>query len=269
LREPLVRLIFAHFGMKRAHSLCAVKTCFVLLRVFMTSRLSDVIRGNRERTGVISAGMWFAGVLSLLPVGVSAKQESAGKENNRLRVTVSGAAKEFIELEANKVLLSAVFDELANKTGIPVHYSVLAETPVTATCAGAGLEPVVKCLLGTDAGLMFRYRNGLSKTASAERPEALWILESSLAGAACTGSDSEDHRGGKARKTDAGKPASKRTRKLLNAAAAGNDPQQRVNALSELIVDKQADPTVVHAVLEKSLTDEDASVRAQAVWGLA
>ncbi len=163
--------------------------------------------------------------------------------------------------------MGRVIEELAHETGIRVHYSVLPEEPVTASCAGTTLRPILECLLGNEADLMFRYPEGFAKDGLSKQPSDVWVLASSFEGAGgrvVAGVPDDVAR----RPMEAARAGEEDTDALL-ARAGGKNPVERVKAIGRLIVDKSVDEALLRAALEKALADEDAEVRAQAVYGLS
>jgi HEAT repeat protein len=51
--------------------------------------------------------------------------------------------------------------------------------------------------------------------------------------------------------------------------AKGEDPAQRADAIARLAADERMEGTALRKTLENALSDDDPSVRAQAVYGLA
>jgi hypothetical protein len=205
--------------------------------------------------------LWKVCALLLVP-NLAAANGNVGAGGMR-SVRVSVGEDRIIVLEAKRAPLGRIIDELAAKTGTLAHYSVLPEEPVTATCAGATVKQVMECLLGPGADLMFRYPAGLAKGGSPGHPQELWVLGSSLTGRCSAGTGQ--------RRADQGGPAPAEPGETGDVAeiAAERTARQRADAIARLSADPQADEGTVVKTLETALADEDASVRAQAVYGLA
>jgi hypothetical protein len=181
-------------------------------------------------------------------------------------------------LEAKQAPLARVFDEIARKTGVRIHYSALPGEPATATCAGETLERIMSCLLGSDANLAYRYPERKSGTGGRERPQDIWVLGSSFArncsaAAASSGDARAENRVRKAaalrgRRSSDSIFASENPAKLLEMAQAEN-PARRANAIARLTAAGNADEATVRDALERAFSDENPQVRAQAVNGLA
>jgi hypothetical protein len=176
------------------------------------------------------------------------------------------AKPRLITLEAHNVALGRVLEEIASKTGTRVHYSILPKERVTATCAGETIKAIMKCLLGPDADFMVRSASESSGEGDAGRAVEVWVLGSSFANGqvmvdrrdsdSCTMADATK------------KPEPEDTDKLLEMAREG-EPAQRANAIARLVTNGHIDEGLLRTTLERALSDEDANVRAQAVYGLA
>lgn len=231
---------------------------------------------------MLAGRLWAVGTLLLIPDLLLADGKVSHREKPNVQVIISGDKQEAITLEARQAPLGQVMDEIAGKTGTRVHYSVLPEELVTATCAGATVKQIMECLLGPDADLMFRYPSGFSKDDSPGRPVELWVLGSSfgdrqfsegargsgLRAAAGVREDAGQHLQTKTAQTDSTQSKPEDIGKLVEMAS-GEDPAERANAIARLAADERADEAILRNTLGKALSDEDADVRAQAVYGLA
>lgn len=172
-----------------------------------------------------------------------------------------------LQVEAKQADLAKLLDEIALKTGIKLHYSVLPKVPVTATCVGTTAKQVLECLLGGNVDMAFRYpENTVAASGQQINPEEVWILGSSLhgpdnAGNGCTSSSAVSS-----------KPAIENvdpTQQLLRKANA-KTANERADAIANLAVDEGSENDAsVRTALEKALSDKSAQVRAQAINALA
>ncbi|MDO9104076.1 MAG: HEAT repeat domain-containing protein [Methylovulum sp.] len=184
-----------------------------------------------------------------------------------------------LRLEVRHAALGAVLKAIADKTGAVIHYSVLPEEPVTATCVGATVKQVMECVLGARVDRV--YRNMAGKSAdkghanTALQKEEIWILGTRYGDSGssmnCTldaGSATVDGTS-KAREQDA------QTALLRMAQLAEDGPmaELRKQALSMLAAGgKTGNPETdaeIAATLEDAFKNKDAEVRVQAVFGLA
>lgn len=198
-------------------------------------------------------GAWMA-----IPGLLLADDGTDRRGRRNVRVMMSAEA---IHLEAEQAPMARILDEIAARTGVRVHYAALPEQAVTATCVGETVKEVVECLAGSDADLMFRYPVGEMVTGRKRRPEELWVLRTGVRGTQAPA--------GVTNATAEPKEAEPlETGKLIEMATA-EEPMRRVQGLSRLVAEARADEGAVRSVLEGALSDQDPSVRAQAVSGLA
>lgn len=181
-----------------------------------------------------------------------------------------------LQLQVWQMPLALALKTIERETKVPIHYSVLPEGLVTATCVGTTLKQVLECLLARKADLIVRYSrstdNGDDKVQVAEA----WILgskfDASLSnGADCAAVSAERANEGSVMLTQ-NKPQDEaepdQTDELLRMAQSKN-AAERGEAIGGLLSGgRQGDPDV-KAALEQALNDEDANVRAQAISSLA
>ncbi len=172
------------------------------------------------------------------------------------------------QLEVRQMPLVQVLKELANKTTVPIHYSVLPEGLITATCVGSSLKPVLECLLNHKADIIVRYSNGKTTNAKKEHIAEAWVLGSKLEAVANSESCNADSKQGSMglNHTNVAEPQSKpdQSDMLLTVSRSGT-PQERADAIGNLLaIGRQNDPKI-REMLEEAMHDPDADVRAQAV----
>jgi len=204
-------------------------------------------------------------LLSHLPIAQSAELES-------LAVKANPSVNTALQVEAKQANLAKLLDEIALKTGIKLHYSVLPKVPITATCVGATARQVLECLLGGNVDMAFRYpENKAVAPGQQVNPEEVWILGSSLhgsdtAGNGCALSSAATNKlAGENGSTDNVSPTFQLLRKA-NAKSA----HERADAIANLAADEGSkDDVSVRTALEKALSDKSAQVRVQAINALA
>lgn len=204
--------------------------------------------------------------------------------NQDVILTVKDRPKPFIHLEARQTPLGKILEQIAKKTGAIIHYSVLPQEPVTATCAGGTLKTVMECLLSSKVDRIYRklafksnHKRHAQNVTTVINPEEIWILGSRYGNQAnnpqCLideGSNTTNNHNNNNSQENNPNAA------LLLMAQLGNDPrwaELRKQALSLLAAqgktdDPQTDDEITE-LLQQALTDEDADVRAQAVFGLS
>jgi hypothetical protein len=177
-----------------------------------------------------------------------------------------------IQLEVRDTPLAKVLESIAHKTKVPIHYSVLPEGLVTATCVGSSLKPVLECLLDRKADLIVRYRHGPDKPDNNEQVAEAWILGARLDGATakkdCLAASPGTGSLSLKQKESEDDDEADQTDDLIKAAQA-KDPTERAEAIGGLLSGGREGDPAVKAVLEQALTDPDENVRAQAISSLA
>jgi hypothetical protein len=205
-------------------------------------------------------------LLSQWTIAQSAEFES-------LMVKANPSVNTALQVEAKQANLAKLLDEIALKTGIKLHYSVLPKVPVTATCVGATAKQVLECLLGANVDMAFRYpENKAVASGQQVNPEEVWILGSSLhaqdnAGNGCALSSAgvTSKLVGENGSTDNVSPIQQLLRQV-NAKSVN----ERADAIANLAVDEGSkNDASVRTALEKALSDKSAQVRAQAINALA
>lgn len=190
-----------------------------------------------------------------------------------VRISVGDEKRDRLVLEAKDAPLPQVLEEMARATGIRIHHRAPPEARVTATCADPAIKRVMECLLGPGANLMFRESDRASKS---RWPAEIWVLgtgdgegRSSVASeGASPRADGRQGEDAALKTAPTGDEAPADIPKLLDQARS-EDPEQRAEALSRLIADGGADAATFRNLLGQALSDADAEVRAQAVYGLA
>lgn len=165
-----------------------------------------------------------------------------------------------LRFETRRAPLAQVLVKLSEITGMQIHYSVLPEGNVTATCVGSGAKQLLECLLATKSDLVFRYPKKPGRQAAYQPTEA-WIL-----GAKYTTDLTPVVEVCLSRPEPMPEQAaiSDRTDELV-VKARSKDPAVRASAIGELISEGRPGDPSVREVLEEALNDKDANVRAQAI----
>jgi len=220
--------------------------------------------------------LFFACLLLHVPAA-SAGSEITGngaalRQPSNVRLTLSGQAPANIHLEARQAPLAQILKEIARKTGSIIHYSVLPEALVTATCAGINAGQIMDCLVGTQIGLV-------AHKPQKDKPAEFWLLGSSVGSCRpvtleqptppiqaaieqqpeSTPEEQAQIEQGNQDQSDA----------LLEQFKNSKDKSVRAEALNNLVSVGKIDDPNVRRVLEEAMTDKDDSIRAQAVETLA
>lgn len=180
-----------------------------------------------------------------------------------------------LQLEVRQMPFAEVLDSIARQTRVTIHYSVLPEGMVTATCVGTTLKQVLECLLDRKADLIVRYSHTPPQVGGNEQIAEAWVLGSRLDGnpASRTDCPATAKQAGEAslllkQKEQSVEEEPDQTEELIKMAQSKN-PSERAEAIGDLLAGgRKGDPQVKAALLE-ALTDKDANVRAQAISTLA
>lgn len=175
------------------------------------------------------------------------------------------------QLEVKQIPLAQVLDSIAKQIRIPIHYSVLPEGLVTATCVGATIKQVLTCLLDHKADLIVRYKQPGEKSANNQNIVEAWILGSRLDGYPVTRidciADAKTELVIEQKQLEEVN-VTKEVEALLVRAKSKN-PAERADAIGALLGSGRPGDATVNAVLEEALHDEEGSVRAQAISTLS
>jgi HEAT repeats len=199
---------------------------------------------------------------------ISAAGNTAGKTTTNLVVSDSKGAE--LQLEVRQMPLAKVLDSIAKQTKVPIHYSVLPEGVITATCVGSALKPLLECLLNRKADLIVRYPKVSDKMNHKGQIVEAWVLGSMLEttankNAVCTATSQSGSMTLNSNQPE-GESESEpdQTDEMLKIAQSKN-ATERADAIGSLLaIGRKGDPKV-KAMLEEALHDPDANVRAQAI----
>ncbi|MFA5921562.1 MAG: HEAT repeat domain-containing protein [Methylococcaceae bacterium] len=224
----------------------------------------------------MTAKCWVACLL-LLFSGLLCAGDKAHERS--IRIVANGEAGAEFQLEARQAPLAQVLNEIARKSAVPVHYSVLPEGLVTATCVGATLKQVMECLLARKADLIVRYSKPSTQTqarvSDKNQPIEIWVLGSRFTDAAnCSGPTlpqqtiSNSPVKSPDSQVEAAEIEPDQTDNLLMMAKS-KDATVRADAIGALMAAGREGDANVKRALEEALTDPNANVRAQAISSLA
>jgi hypothetical protein len=195
--------------------------------------------------------------------------QDRGKASTSLVISADKVSK--LQLEVRQMPLEAVLKAIAEKTQVPIHFSVLPEGLVTATCVGSTLKPVLECLLDQKADLIVRYPRSLAKPGNNGQVAEAWVLGSRLDGTTaksdCSASTPVD-KGSITLRQDQQSAEIDRTEGLLTQAQSKN-AEKRADAIGGLLAGGRKGVPQVKAALEQALHDPDAIVRSQAISSYA
>lgn len=170
-----------------------------------------------------------------------------------------------LEVEAQNANLAQVLEQLAKSANMLLHYSVLPQRTVTATCVGS-VKNVLTCLLGETVNTTFRYSKTANNATATPNPVEAWIMGSSLAATstACTGDIANN------RNTETATPdhaSTDQTQSLLKQLKS-KKADERSDAIVRLNAFSTSPDTEVLNALRQSLNDKSTQVRLQALNAL-
>lgn len=181
-----------------------------------------------------------------------------------------------LRIEAEQIPLAQALKALEDQANIRLHFSSPPQKTVSAQCAGNTIE-VLKCLLGENANLMYRYPDKSSIHADTHQPTEIWVFDSAepqavlqtSTASACEGAEKGKQLNSPNQDASTGFHLSDGETKKLLALSQSQDPMRRKEALSRLAIEGKSGNIEVISALEAALMDTDSSVRAQAIAGLA
>ena len=227
----------------------------------------------------ITSFVVFYDILSILcPVNAFAVEVLVEHEA-RVDWVVSDSKGSELQLEVRQMPLERVFSTITAKTGVPIHYSVVPQGLVTATCVGATLKQVMECLLSRKADLIVSYHKpttqAQAKVSDKNQPSEMWVLGSRFTDTAnCSGATVTQQAinnasvKSPASQFNAAEVEPDQTDDLLKRAKS-KDAAARADAIGALMAAGRVGDANVKRALEEALTDPNANVRAQAISSLS
>jgi hypothetical protein len=176
-----------------------------------------------------------------------------------------------LRLEARLAPLGKILKELAAKTGAVIHYSVLPESPVTATCAGANIWQLMDCPLAKQVGMV-------TNKPEPGKPAEFWLLGTSVGSCKAMtvepavpiqAASIKQHKPTAAEQAEIDQGNQNQSKVLLEKFKKFKDKGDRAEALNNLVAVGKIDDLNVRNALEEAMQDKDASIRSQAVETLA
>ncbi|MGZ8163126.1 MAG: HEAT repeat domain-containing protein [Methylobacter sp.] len=203
---------------------------------------------------------------------VSTAGEARNPDEQKVHLVMSKDMGVELQLEARQAPLALVLNAIADKTGVPINYTVLPEGLVTATCVGTTVKQVMECLFNDKADLIFRYSGQSDKAEQQQNKVAeVWVLGAKIGSqmnsglCSLTGAQQPLVPVGANTQTE---PAQDETDRLLKMAAS-KIPAERAEAVGRLLAEGREHDSTVREALEAALSDKNAKVRAQALSSLA
>ncbi len=186
--------------------------------------------------------------------------------NPAIQLTQTQERDSALQLETRDAPLGQILKTIAAKTGAVIHYSVLPEAPVTATCVGADVGQIMDCLVAKQVGLV-------AHKPRKDRPAEFWLLGSSVGSCRAMTVD-YDRLSTLTRKKPRQRTPEEQARidqslqeqsdKMVEQAKS-KDIEQRKEAIANLSSVGRKDDPAVQKVLDDAFNDKDPDLRAQAI----
>jgi hypothetical protein len=219
---------------------------------------------------VLEFGLAFASVFNV----TKASGQIQGQDVIHLEKSIDSGSEWRLDVRGQP--LDKVLKKLTNVAGLPIHYSVLPEGLVTATCVGETLKQVMECLLDKRADLVVRYLNANGKSkqvlASARNdPVEMWVLGSRYSGEGiCPSSNNSPYvvsnSPANPHKEDDGTDEAEPDQVTLYLEMAkSQDAAVRADGIGALLSVETTDDRAIKAIVQDALHDPNAKVRAQAI----
>ncbi|MBK8816644.1 MAG: HEAT repeat domain-containing protein [Methylococcaceae bacterium] len=204
-------------------------------------------------------------ISNLLLAGQPASQSQQTSQPPSIQLRVTQEPNPFLHLEARQAPLGQILKAIADKTGAQIHYSVLPEAPVTATCIGKTVQEIMDCLVGKQIG-MVAHKPTIAKLAE------FWLLGSSVGSCQAVTVTEIPNKEVKHRKTQETPESIAEKERMIQEQTdlllkqyESKDPSQRAEAIGNLSSVARSNNPDVEGVLHNALNDQDATVREQAI----
>jgi HEAT repeats len=208
-------------------------------------------------------------LFGLIFVGLVGGAVAAPAEKPLADLVISDNKGSELQLEVRQMPMVEVLKMIAAKTQVPIHYSVLPEGLVTATCVGSTLKQVLECLLDRKADLIVRYPRNADKSETKGQLAEAWVLGSRLDGTVarldCPLTDTSTTLPFEQSQQAPDTKAKPNPSDALLKIAQSKDVAGRADAIGALLNAGNKDDPQIQEMLEDAVHDQDANVRAQAV----
>ena len=174
-----------------------------------------------------------------------------------------------LRIVARKVPLKIALDAIAKKTEVPIHYSHVADEPITVTCTEENLKQILECLVNHKADLALRYSHNPTTGRKENKIAEVWIVGQITGSIAASNVKTAENISDKGSidfsfsQQEMG-DSNNRVAKLLQMAKS-DDPEERAAAIGAFLAEDSADNMDIKYTLEQALNDPDPAVRSQAV----
>jgi HEAT repeats len=224
---------------------------------------------DTSQASLVALPLFFASLMLLAAANALASADNVSNalqasQPSSIQITLSKQANTAIRLEARVAPLAQILKAIADKAGVNIHYSVLPEAPVTATCVGANVGQVMDCLVAKQVGLV-------AHKPQKNKPAEFWLLGSSVGScqavtvmpiASPIQVAAEQPTPEEQAQVD---QALQEQTDQLQKQAQSKDPSQRAEAIGNIAAIGLKDDPAIDETLRTAMNDKDANVRAQAI----
>ena len=212
----------------------------------------------------------FRYLLGSMLVGLSGVSMATAAEKPLADLAISTHKGSEMRLEVRQMPMAEALKTVAAKTQVPIHFSVLPDGLVTATCVGSTLKQVLECLLDRKADLIVRYPRNADKSQAKGQLAEAWVLgsrlDSTVAKADCSVTDKADSALSLSQsQQEAEAQAQPNHSDALLKIARSKNTAGRAEAIGSLLAVGAKDDPQIQEMLEEAVHDTDANVRAQAL----
>ena len=198
------------------------------------------------------------------PTSTNPNTKAHALGQNNAGINLQNIDSQFL-LEARQAPLAHILKTIADKTGAQIHYSVLPEAPVTATCIGKSAQEIMACLVGKQVGLV-------AHKPQKDKPAEFWLLGSSVgscravtvAASPVPAQPVEEYKPTPEEQAQADQAMQEQSDEMLRLAQS-KDPNERYAAINNLASMGAKDDPNVDKALRDAMSDKDTNVRIQAI----
>ncbi|WP_174624789.1 HEAT repeat domain-containing protein [Candidatus Methylobacter favarea] len=210
--------------------------------------------------------------LLLMPHLAPAAGNISKSDQQKISVVLTKDKGVELQLEIRQAPMAQVLGAIADKTGVPINYTVLPDGLVNATCVGTTVKQVMECLFNNKADLIFRYAEQSANKEQQTQLAEVWVLGARIGGDQASSSGCSmpgvQTQSAPAAANAQSEPAPDETDDLVKMTAS-KVPAKRAEAVGRLLAEGRKNDPSVREALEAALSDKDAKVRAQALSTLA
>lgn len=185
-----------------------------------------------------------------------AKLPAKAEINSSIKFSQSVTSGAQLQLDVKQALLPDIIKEIAAKTKVEIHYSVLPEIPVTATCVAGKVQQLMECLVGKQIGVVSHKPEGGTQ-------EQIWLIGSSMS--VCSSASAVVPEADTAAYEPPQPPDKKQSNTLLGRLKNAKTSAERVEALGQMTMGADIKDPKVRKALNDALADGDPNIRSQAL----